>query len=260
MIVAVVRTDGGNCQLVLTGNVNGSCEVTYSDVQSAVCALYVGGEDEPANDLPEAESESQAAVEEAQSAPAESAAEPEMTAGESASQTEDASTPQAEALQEGAAPEPSASEGTLNAGEEAPEATGDAETPASQAAVEDAPAGGSAGTLLGIDLSEPWSAAIESLRSLFQSQPAEEMPFEDGYVYVRAPMPAGSGFDDCMIGLHVTDGKVDAVRYALPARFSAEPPAGLEDYIWMGGPTEGWWVLTADPQTGAAEAAGPVGE
>ena len=94
---------------------------------------------------------------------------------------------------------------------------------------------------------------LEPLRDLFQTQGAEQMPFEDPYVYVQAPMPEGSGFTHCMIGLQAGENGINSVRYALPARFTAEQPAGLEDYVWVGGPTEGWWVFTADPLTGMAQ-------
>ena len=102
----------------------------------------------------------------------------------------------------------------------------------------------------GIDASTPWSAAIEGIRRFFSEQPAQNLSFNDDYIYVRAPMPEGSGYPYVMIGIEVDDGRLESVRFALPGRFSDSPPAGLDGYVWRGGPTEGWWVLTVDPRTG----------
>ena len=102
----------------------------------------------------------------------------------------------------------------------------------------------------GIDTSAPWASAIEGIRALFAGNPPEKRGPDDDYIYVRAPMPAGSGFDHVLVGIEADDGRVERVQYALPARFSDTPPAGLDGYVWMGGPMAGWWVLTIDPQTG----------
>ena len=102
----------------------------------------------------------------------------------------------------------------------------------------------------GVDASSAWTSALEGIRQYFRTQPPEKLAFDDDFVYVRAPMPAGSGFPYVMIGIEADDGRIEEVRFALPGRFSESPPAGLDGYVWMGGPTEGWWVLTTDPQTG----------
>ena len=96
----------------------------------------------------------------------------------------------------------------------------------------------------------PWPGAAESLRALFASQPSADAEADDGFVYVRAPLPAGCGFPECLIGIQARDGRPSAVRYAIPAHRSAEPPVGLEGYQWMERPGGGRWVLTADAQTG----------
>ena len=103
---------------------------------------------------------------------------------------------------------------------------------------------------LGLDVSRPWADAIEPLRELFAAKPPIELPFDDDFVYVRAGLPEGCGFPGCLIGMDVDDGQVEAVRYAIPARYAVEPPAGLEDYVWVGGAGDGFWVLTVDPRTG----------
>ena len=102
----------------------------------------------------------------------------------------------------------------------------------------------------GVDTSMPWASAIEGIRELFATHPAETLPFDDDFVYVRAPMPEGSGYPYVMIGIETDDGRVEEVRFALPGAFSPEPPAGLDGYVWQGGPSGGWWVLTVDPRTG----------
>ena len=104
-----------------------------------------------------------------------------------------------------------------------------------------APAAGgqTAGDALGIDMRAPWPGVSEQLRELFARQPAQELMLGDGYTYVRAPMPAGSGYDHVEIGVRVRDGAPDSVAYALPSRFSPEPPPGLEDYVWRGGSGRG---------------------
>ena len=102
-----------------------------------------------------------------------------------------------------------------------------------------------AGELLeaqGVELSVPWPEAAEPLRTLFQnSAPMKDAP--DGEcVYVEAPMPEGSGFPFVAAGLLALGGALAAVRYALPAAWSDEPPEGLEECAWVGDQNRGWWV------------------
>ena len=99
----------------------------------------------------------------------------------------------------------------------------------------------SAAEALGLDASSPWNGALEPLRRLFaENPPAEDAP-QDSYTYVRAPMPAGSGFDACYIGLHATGGAADGLRYAIPGANAAEPPAGMDGYAW----SRGFWIIDA---------------
>ena len=112
------------------------------------------------------------------------------------------------------------------------------------------PAAPRAGDLLGIDMTSPWPGVSEQLRGLFIESPAVELMLGDGHVYIEASMPEGSGYENVFIGVRTQDGEPISVAYALPARYTPEPPPGLEDYIWKGGAAEGWWVLYADPATG----------
>lgn len=101
----------------------------------------------------------------------------------------------------------------------------------------------SAAKRLGLDITAPWPGAAEALRRLFATQaPAADAP-ADGFTYVAAPMPAGSGYPFSLAGLKASDGRIAAIRYALPARRAPEPPAGLEASQWLPGEGEaGFWV------------------
>lgn len=104
-----------------------------------------------------------------------------------------------------------------------------------------------AARMLGLDITSPWPPAAEPLRRLFATlAPAESAP-EDGFVYVAAPMPAASGYDACLVGMKAAEGRPTALRYALPARYAPEPPAGLEAYRWTDlGNGDGAWVLDVE--------------
>jgi len=52
------------------------------------------------------------------------------------------------------------------------------------------------------------------------------------------------------VGVEIDDGRPESIAYALPSRYSPEPPPGLEGYQWRGGASEGWWVIYTDPATG----------
>ena len=106
----------------------------------------------------------------------------------------------------------------------------------------------------GVDASAPWPEPAEALRALFQSEPALTDAPDDQCVYVEAPMPEGSGFPFVAAGLLALGGALAAIRYALPATWSEEPPAGLEDCAWIGDQNKGWW-LTEVP-VGSAGGAG----
>ena len=95
---------------------------------------------------------------------------------------------------------------------------------------------------MGVDADAPWPEAAEPLRELFRSGRALTDAPDEQCVYVEAPMPKESGFPYVAAGLVVIGGLLAAVRYALPAAWSEECPAGLEDYAWVGDQNRGWWV------------------
>lgn len=99
----------------------------------------------------------------------------------------------------------------------------------------------------------PWPGAAESVRALFLNGETAELMLGDGYTYVRAPMPEDAGFDFVNIGVKIKNGAPVGIAYAFPGTFAAEPPEGLEGYVWRGGAADGWWVLYADPETGEAQ-------
>ena len=117
----------------------------------------------------------------------------------------------------------------------------DAEAPAAPADFPAPPP--TAARQLGLDITTPWPGSAEDLRRLFATQaPAEDAP-RDGFTYVRAPMPEGSGYNESLAGLKAEDGRVTGLRYALPGRRAPEPPAGLDGYQWIAADGEnGYWV------------------
>lgn len=103
-----------------------------------------------------------------------------------------------------------------------------------------------AGQLLDLDMNRKWPDDIESLRILFLTLPPYQ-PFEmDGFVFVRAGMAEETGIDHCAVGIRAENGRVTGVCYAIPMTYTSEPPAGLEDYVWIGDHTRGWWVTVDD--------------
>lgn len=120
--------------------------------------------------------------------------------------------------------------------------------PARKALYADETSAPTAGDLLALsDPSAVWPESIEPLRSLFfASQPV--VPFEsDGYVFVRAPLPEETGLEACLVGVKAQNGAPVGVCYAIPAASrTPEPPAGLEDYVWRDGDSQGYWVVCED--------------
>ena len=110
--------------------------------------------------------------------------------------------------------------------------------PLAEAAVEGDAARTAAG-LLGLDITRPWPGSAEALRRLFATQAAADDAPDDGFTYVRYPMPRGSGYAESLVGLKAEDGRPTAIRYALPGQYRPEPPAGMEGYRWT---DAGCWV------------------
>lgn len=242
--VAVVAT-GGPCALALTGNVEGSRAMDAQAMAQAACALFAPAPG-PAADLPEAAPDP---VE----PPSASESEPEARdqgdvrvytpararprrADIPAGPPPEVPAPQAEAPVE--PPEPSIPQPES----ETPQSESPAPQPEATASPEASPCV-TAARQLGLDITTPWPGAAEPLRRLFATQaPASDAP-GDGYAYVRAPMPDGSGYPESLVGLKAEGGQITGMRYALPGRRAPEPPAGLESYRWLPADGEaGFWV------------------
>lgn len=136
---------------------------------------------------------------------------------------------------------------------EAPDADEEFDVPAREEAQMDAfdtPArlktessAGSAAAELGIDVLRPWPACIEPLRTLYRTRPACR-PFEaEGFVLIEAPMASETGADYCIAGLSCVGGRPKSVLYGIPARYTPQPPSGLEGYEWRGDEQGGYWVI-----------------
>lgn len=230
-LIAIVHRTADGCDVVLSGNVNGSHEANWSDVRAAACGVCaVPGA--PASDLrePEAETVPEAPLEFEFTTP-----EPETT-------PEPGPLPELEISPEFEAGPELDSAGEPLACPWVPEASVQSE-PAMAGAQ-------TAGEALGIDMTAPWPGVSEQVREMFKTQPAKELMLGDGYTYVTAPMPEGSGYPSVEIGVRAEDGVPVSVAYALPARFAPEPPPGLEDYVWQGGASEGWWTVKTDAFSG----------
>ncbi len=61
----------------------------------------------------------------------------------------------------------------------------------------------------------------------------------EGWNFTRIKLPSGCGYEYAYAGTPSCGGEMCV---ALPAKFSAEPPVGLEDYAWTGGTGTGYWV------------------
>ena len=217
--IIVARRCGGECQIVLFGNLNGFAEMNWEAVRSAVCLSLQGGPARSENPIPEAPSD----------APAGEALLPETEAPLAKIEPRAQTPPPEEIPAYDTSPEPAPAAEVLPAAEE---------TPVLQA--QPVP---TAAEQLGVSTDLPWPECIESLRMLFKTQPALTDAPDADYTYISAPMPAGSGYSECIVGLRARDGVPYAVCYALRAPYSVQPPAGMEDYTWSGNGNEGWWKL-----------------
>jgi len=274
--IAVVVT-GGPCALALTGNVEGSRAVDPRALERAACALFAPGTTDaapaPAADLPEPEptsAPSEAPVDDSpdeqtpsritpddpapREIPVEGAGEgSEETSGDVriytmtrarlrrlAGRSERTAAHQsapAQAVREDAAPQAAPEAGSTQVGPEAG-AVGTAPEPA-----QPSPDPVTAARQLGLDITVPWPGAAEPLRRLFATQVQAVDAPDDGFIYVAFPMPNGSGYRESLAGLKVDDGRITAIRHALPARRTPEPPAGMEGCQWIAGEGEaGFWV------------------
>lgn len=191
-LVAVARIDGEDCEIVLSGNVDGHAELNWERVRQALCLRLMNG----------------------------------GTAREAAPE-EEAMPPE----------EPTQEEVQL---QEEPEETQEEESQEER----------TAGEALGLDMDVPWPEAVEPLRARFAEQPVLSDAPENGYAYIALPLPEGSPYPGLAAGIRMEAGVPAAVCYAIAAPWSAQPPAGLEEYAWIGDNNRGWWAVEIDLATG----------
>lgn len=232
-VLAVSEITGSNCRIVLFGNVNGHAEIDWRQACAALCRLYAAGD----------VCRQQISVPDPETTRGETGDEGIPEAAETVPGTEAAILPEVteEAVAETEAPLPALPEEQVSemADEPAPEENA--------APAELQP---TAGELLEMDPEIPWPESVEALRQIFRTDPPADPAPDDAYVYVSAPMPEESGYNAVLAGIRAEQGVPVAVSYALPAVWSAEPPAGLEDYAWSGDQNRGWWVAREDLRTG----------
>jgi len=205
-LIAVACTSGESCEAVLYGNVSGHAEMNWEKVRESLCALRGG-------DAPQ----------------------------ESPSEEPAAQLPAPEELLAEETPMPASEEEQAKPVQQ----ENDAEpAPAIEAAPKNTLQ--TAGQLLGINMELPWPENIEPLRPLFSISVPMENPPDEEYTYIAVAMPEESGYAYCAVGVLAEDGVPVSVRYGLPSPWSAQPPAGLEDYAWVGDQNRGWWMTQVD--------------
>lgn len=237
----VLREEEGGLAPVMYGWINGSKPMDWAETAGAIRTFYArptsisrteqaGGGDLPATPGTEANGSDTPATPEAEANGGDTPATLEAEA------TVTYENPQTEASGDDA-PVSSGAEATA-AYENPPTEANGSDAPATPEAEKPAPAG----KALGLDMSQKWPEDVDELRALFLTLPRYE-PFElDGFVFVRAGMAAETGIDHCAVGIRAEDGRVTGVSYAIPMAYSADPPAGLEDAVWIGDANRGWWV------------------
>ncbi len=220
-LIAVVRTSGGSCAIVLLGNLNGYADMDLSAVANAACDLY--GMADAAVPVP--------LIADAPLPVEEIAPDADVQAADAVDPPEEAQATEpvpADAVE----PNPPAREAIREPTLEA----------VPESAQESAPQ--SAQELINLASDAQWPTQIEGARQYFMNQsPAEDVP-DDDYIYVRVPVEGEAAH--MLIGVRAETGRIAGIAYALPADYAADPPEGLSDFHWQGDDRAGWWVLRID--------------
>ncbi len=277
-LIAIVNRDRlGRCSVVLSGNLNGTREVDWLTVQAAACAACREERPPVCETCPPGLPNRPAAPGEGpivpptpalppQNQPAQpdegplGPPTPEVTPENQPAQPDEGPveppTPEVNPENQPARPNPGPAELPTPALPAQPSTFPESAVPADDLPEEPAqtvfvPILPTAAESLGLDASVPWPGVAEQVRSFFADQPAKELMLNDGYTYVSAPMPEGSGYDHVEVGLKLEQGIPVNIAYALPSHYTPEPPQGLENYVWKGGSADGWWTIETDVYTGA---------
>lgn len=234
----IARVENNRVRPVLCGWINGSKPINWAEVERILEELFGSQYIKPPEEQPTQPEDITTPSEEIATQPEDTTTPPEemITQPDEISTQPDENTTQLENVP--TQPE----EDTTRLGEESTQPEEDTTLPDEiSTQLEEQPIQ-PAGALLNIDMSRPWHEDIESLRILFLTSPAYS-PFEmEGYVFVRAGMAEETGIDHCAVGVRAENGQIVGVCYAIPMPYTASPPAGLENYTWIGDDNRGWWV------------------
>ena len=248
-----VADPGDGCQVALTGNVDGAYPMDAAAVREAVCALYTRN-DAPAADLPApGELPPEPAPEPLPDPIPEPVPEP---LPEPVPEPIPEPVPESEPMPEPAL-EP-ALEPTLEPGPALDEPPAQA-VPEATAPTLSEPEPEHGRTRIYTRMRQrtaPPAEVIEVVEAPPQSpEPASperaalcRLPLEDGFTYMRAPLPVACGPRACLMGAKVENGRIAALRWAIPGPYAATPPEGLETAVWissLGPEDEGYWVMEA---------------
>lgn len=267
-LIVVVRVDG-SCEILLTGNLNGYAEVNWERVRAAVCALYaqegppprpfpVVPPPRPQEGPPPRPYPTEPALPEDTDPPGPPPRPyPTEPAVPENRPSEPDQRPDRPPENSGNRPQPPADGGIPPRSFPTPELQpSQSEIPAEAILQQEAVAAGSfaqpqeeapapaqtAAELLAVDMNLPWPEEAERLKPMFMQQEAMQDVPRDGFVYVQAPLPDGCGYPYCAAGIRVENGAPAVIRYALPSAWGMQPPAGLEEAMWLGNNNAGWWV------------------
>jgi hypothetical protein len=231
-LLILVNTDDGACALVLAGNLAGSCELDWSKVRDAVCALYLPETDDLMT-LP-------TPIEPRETAPNVARDEPSVEPERSEEPEPDISPEEAPAPPESCAPD----ETPADIAGETPESSDEINLIDSDAAENGAEnAQEQENEML------MWEFPAEDAENPPEDsddddeRPAQETPFtRSGWKFTRVALPSGCGFSHSYVGVPDASDTPAEICCALPGSYSPEPPPGLDDYEWSGGTGEGWWI------------------
>lgn len=229
-LLVVAQTGPEGCRVALTGNVDGAYPVDPAVVRDVVCALYAP--DVPAADLP-APGEALVVPANAEAVLSDMLPIPEP-------EPEPEPTPEPEPEPE---PEPTP--------EPEPEPTPEPEPePAPEPKPEPEPKP-TPHTRIYTKSCAPCKGEKPNTGWCVQGQTGRAtpcvMPLDDGYTYIRLPLPSACGMDYCMLGIRTQASRVKSVRCAVPGAYAATPPAGMAGSVWLSagdGTPSGYWVFT----------------
>lgn len=240
-LLILVNTDNGACTLVLAGNMAGSCELDWSKVRDAVCALYAPEPD----DLEILPTPIQ---------PRETA---DRTGEYSDSEAEPSSEQETYPMDEPADRESRIrDESPSDNADEHPETAYEFRHVADETdCTEQNPENNTSDTQNSENDMLIWGFPADDAENVQEESEAgeesesqenaevRETPFtRQGWKFTRVALPSGCSFSHSYVGVPDASDTPAEICCALPGTYSPEPPPGLDDYEWSGGTGEGWWI------------------